>query len=71
MLEDYQTVNTEIENFPMKTKSSNLIKFEYDNLDELKSLYDNCKNHNCTFFMDYIETEYGKQSLALRIQKII
>lgn len=60
MLEDYQTANIEIKNFPMKTKSSNIIIFEYDNLDEIKSLYDTCKNHQCVFFMDYVETEYGK-----------
>lgn len=66
MLEDYQTVNTEIKNFPMKTESSNLIKFEYDNLDELKSLYDTCKNHQCIFFMDYIETEYGKIEFGIK-----
>lgn len=66
MLEDYQTVNTEIKNFPMKTESSNLIKFEYDNLDELKSLYDTCKNNQCIFFMDYIETEYGKIEFGIK-----
>ncbi len=59
-LEDYQTVKKEINNFPLKVISSNLIKFEYDNLDEFKTLYNNCKTHLCSFFMDYTETQYGK-----------
>lgn len=60
MLEDYQTVKKEINVFSEKVASSNLIKFEYDNLDEFIILYNNCKTHKCSFFMDYTETEYGK-----------
>lgn len=60
MLEDYQTVKKEINGFSEKVASSNLIKFEYDNLDEFITLYNNCKTHKCSFFMDYTETEYGK-----------
>lgn len=66
MLEDYKTVNKEIKNFPMKTNSCNLIIFEYDNLDEVKSVYDTCKNHQCIFFMDYVETEYGKIEFGIK-----
>ncbi len=60
MLEDYSTVKEEINNFPEKVKSSNLIKFEYDNYNEFKCLYDNCRNNLCTFFKDYNKTAYGK-----------
>ncbi len=60
MLEDYVTVKEEINIFPEKVKSCNLIKFEYDNYNEFKSLYDNCKKKLCSFFIDYNETDYGK-----------
>lgn len=66
MLEDYQAANEEIKNFPIKTESNNLIRFEYNNYDELKNLYDICKKHECTFFMDYIETEYGKIEFGIK-----
>ncbi len=60
MLEDYVTVKEEINIFPEKVKSCNLIKFEYDNYNEFKNLYDNCKNNLCSCFIDYNETDYGK-----------
>lgn len=60
MLEDYDTVKEEIENFSKKANSSNLIKFEFDNLKEFESLYSNCKNNSVLFFMEYTKTEYGK-----------
>ena len=40
-------------------KSCNLIKFEYDDYNEFKNLYYNCKE-TCSFFIDYNETDYGK-----------
>ena len=60
MLEDYFAVKKEINKFPSKSNSSNIMKFEYDNLEEFKSLYDNCKKNLCSFFIDYNETDYGK-----------
>lgn len=60
MLEDYKTVTKEIKKFPLKANSSNIIKFEYNDFEEFKTLYDNCKNKSCTFCMEYTETEYGK-----------
>lgn len=65
MLEDYNAVTKEIENFPIKTNSSNIIKFEYDNFEEFKALYNNCKNEHCTFCMEYTETEYGKSEFGI------
>lgn len=66
MLEDYQTVKKEIKDFPSKVNSSNLIKFEYDNFEEFKILYENCKSHMCLFFMEYTETEYGKIEFGIK-----
>lgn len=66
MLEDYQTVKKEIKDFPSKVNSSNLIKFEYDNFEEFKILYKNCKSHMCLFFMEYTETEYGKMEFGIK-----
>ena len=60
MLEDYFAVKKEINKFPSKSNSSNIMKFEYDNLEEYKLLYDKCKNSLCEFFIEYTETDYGK-----------
>lgn len=60
MLEDYNEVTKEIKNFPKKTNSSNLIKFEYNNLDEFNNIYKRCKDNSCLFFQEYTKTEYGK-----------
>ena len=60
MLEDYNVVTKEIEKFPLKTNSSNIIKFEYDDFEEFKNLYNKCKNEFCEFCMECTETEYGK-----------
>lgn len=60
MLEDYYTVKREMDNFPKKADSSNLIKFEFDNLQEFESLYKKCKDNSVLFFLDYTKTEYGK-----------
>ena len=60
MLEDYVTIKKEINDFPEEVRSCNLIKFEYDNYNEFKSLYNNCKNNLCSFFVEYNETDYGK-----------
>ena len=38
MLEEYETVKKEIEAFPQKSESSNLIKFHYSDVSEVKSL---------------------------------
>ncbi len=60
MLEEYNTVKEEIKNFPPKAESSNLLKFEYDNLEELKDIYNKCKENSCDIFIDYYATEYNK-----------
>lgn len=60
MLESYDVAKEEIKKIPLKANSSNIIKFEYNDFEEFKTLYDNCKNESCTFCMEYTETEYGK-----------
>lgn len=50
MLEDYSTVKEEMKNFPSKVDSSNLLKFEYDNLQEFDNLYEKCRNNSVLFF---------------------
>ena len=60
MLEEYNEVKGSINNFPSKTNSSNLIKFEYDNVEEISILYKKLKEINVEFFMEYTKTDYGK-----------
>lgn len=36
MLEDYNSVKSEIKNYPSKVSTSNLIKFEYTNIQEVE-----------------------------------
>ena len=60
MLEDYNVVKNEIEQYPEKTNSSNLIKFEYSSVEEVKNLYSTLKKQGVSFFNDYTKTDYGK-----------
>ena len=65
MLEDYNTVKSEISNYPSKVHNSNLIKFEYSELKEIKELYKTLKQNNIEFFMEYTETDYGKAEFGI------
>lgn len=65
MLEDYNAVNVSINNYPVKVNSSNLIKFEYNSLEEIKKLYNNFKEQGIEFFMEYTETDYGKAEFGI------
>ena len=65
MLEDYKVVRTSISNFPNKVNNSNLIKFEYSSLEEIKKLYSDFKKRNVSFFMQYTETDYGKAEFGV------
>lgn len=60
MLENYDIVKNSISDYPSKVNNSNLIKFEYDNLEEIKELYNVLKYKDIKFFMEYTETNYGK-----------
>lgn len=60
MLEDYTEVKKEIANYPQKSSSSNLIKFEYSSVEEVKKLYSSFKEKGLNIFTNYTETDYGK-----------
>lgn len=60
MLEEYNTVKSQIANYPSKVNTSNLIKFEYSKLEEIQQIYKILKQKDIEFFMDYTETDYGK-----------
>ena len=65
MLENYDIVKNSISNYPSKVNNSNLIKFEYDNLEEIKELYNVLKHQDIKFFMEYTETNYGKAEFGV------
>lgn len=59
MLEAYKEVVKEIADFPLKTNTSNLIKFKYDDENEVTKIYKNFKDNNIEFFMEIKQTDYG------------
>ena len=65
MLEDYKEVKKEIDNYPQKVNNSNLIKFEYSNIEDIKELYEKLKDNEIEFFSDYTETDYGKAEFGI------
>ena len=65
MLEDYNEIKKRIGNYPQKVNNSNLIKFEYDNIEEIKGLYQKLKESKIEFFLDYNETDYGKAEFGI------
>ena len=65
MLVEYNTAKEEINSLPEKTNSSNLIKFEYSSLQEIKDIYNNLKKNNVEFFTDYTEMDYGKAEFGV------
>ena len=60
MFEDYNEACNEMNNYPPKVNSSNLIMFEYSDQKSAKNLYNLLKENNVEFFKDYTETDYGK-----------
>ncbi len=65
MLEDYKSAINEFPNFPPKVKSSNLIKFKYDNIDEIRKIYNNVIDNNVKIFNDLKQTDYGTTEFAV------
>lgn len=65
MLESYDEVVKEIENYPAKTPTSNLIKFKYDNKEEVSNLYKRFLDNQIKIFMDLKNTEYGTLEFGL------
>ncbi len=60
MLESYESAKNEIVGLPPITKSVNIMKFEYENYEEFKKIYEKCTALEIKIFMDYRKTEYGK-----------
>ncbi len=65
MIEDYKNARNEFLDFPQKVKSSNLIKFKYDNIDEVQKIYDNVINANVKIFSALKQTDYGTTEFAI------
>lgn len=65
MIEDYNSVKSEIKNYPKKVNSSNLIKFEYSNLKDFEEIYNILKQNNIEFFKEYTKTDYGKVEFGI------
>ena len=59
MLESYNEVIKEIENYPKKVPSSNLIKFKYQNHKQVLNIYNNLLKDNINLFMKLKETDYA------------
>lgn len=66
MLEDYASVCREINKFPNKANSTNLIKFKYNNTNrEIKDFYSKLKEKNIKIFMELKETDYGTTEFGI------
>lgn len=65
MIEDYKSAVNEFSNFPLKVKSSNLIKFKYAKVDEVKKIYNSLINNNVKIFNDLKQTDYGTTEFAI------
>lgn len=65
MIEEYKTAINEFVKFPIKVNSSNLIKFKYNNIDEVKTIYNRVVYGNIKLFKDLKETDYGTTEFAI------
>ena len=58
MLVTYDYAKKDIDNFKEYTQSTNLYKFRYDSLDEVKEIYNKLKNDKKSIFLDLRKTDY-------------
>lgn len=65
MLEDYKIAMKEFAKFPPKVDSSNLIKFKYNNKEEVRIIYNKIQNSNIKIFTHLKETDYGTTEFAI------
>lgn len=65
MFENYAVVCKEFDNYPVKVNTSNLVKFKYDNREELVNLYNKLVNDKAEIFMELKETEYGSYEFGV------
>ncbi len=55
MLEEYNEVKKEIKYYPQKVYNSNLIRFEYSNIEDIKTLYQKLKENKIEFFLNILK----------------
>lgn len=65
MLEDYKSAMKEFVKFPPKANSSNLIKFKYNNKEEVRIVYNKILNSSINIFAHLKETDYGTTEFAI------
>ena len=60
MFNSYDDIKGALNDYPEKANTSNIVMFEYENVEDLKQIYENFKNKNIEFFEEYTVTDYGK-----------
>lgn len=65
MLEDYKIVVEEYKDFPPKVKTSNLVKFQYSDINEVRGIYNKVLENNIKVFEELTETEYGTTEFTI------
>lgn len=58
MLVTYDYAKNDIPGFKEFTNSSNLYKFRYDDLEEIKRIYENIKKDNGRIFLEFRKADY-------------
>ena len=58
MLVTYDFAKDDIDGFKEFTSSTNLYKFQYDDLDKIKEIYNNLKKDNKEVFLDLRKADY-------------
>ena len=58
MLVTYDYAKNDIENFKEYTVSTNLYKFRYDSLEKIREIYNQLKENNESFFLDFRKADY-------------
>ena len=71
MFETYEAVCKEINNYPKKTETSNIIKFKYNNKEIVNKLYNIICNNNIEIFMPLEEKPYGSIELSFPLIKVV
>ena len=58
MLVTYDFAKSDLNDFKKYTQSTNLYKFQFDDLEEVKEIYNNLKNDNKEVFLDLRKADY-------------
>ena len=65
IFEEYNEVCNEFNEYPEKTKTSNLIMFKYKEKDDILKLYRKLTDNNIKIFMEYKSTDYGSTEFGI------